>query len=146
MNTTTDTCVPSVRGRSVFGIPRAETIFSLSLIAVGVAVVACGIADDATATYSPAASTYTDDRPTNVANVIMTYIEGSFGALLMAFAGMAAIVTTALAKYKSSKKLLALAFGFFAIAVGLFLGRAVIEHYFNDVGICLEPGCNGIAP
>ena len=135
MNTTTDTCVPNVRGRSVFGIPRAEAILSLSLIAVGVAVMACGIADDATATYSPAAITYTDDRHTNVANVIMTYIEGSFGALLMAFAGMAAIVTTALAKYTSSKKLRVLAFGFFAIAVGLFLGRAVIETYFNDVGI-----------
>ena len=65
----------------------------------------------------------------------MTYIEGSFGALLMAFAGMAAIVTTALAKYKSSKKLLVLAFGFFAIAVGLFLGRAVNVTYFNDIGI-----------
>jgi hypothetical protein len=136
-NDTTDTCVPSVRRSSVFGGPRGEAAFSLSLLAVGVGIIAFGIMDDATAQMSSgAAITYTDDRVVNSVNVVMTYIEGSFGALLMVVAGMAAIVTTALAKYKSSKKLLALAFVFFAIAVGLFLGRAVIGTFFNDVGIC----------
>jgi hypothetical protein len=138
-NDTTDTCVPSVRGRSVFGVPRGEAIFCLSLIALGVATIGFGIMDDATAQMSSgAAITYTDDRVVSLEEVVMTYLEGSFGALLMAFAGMAAIVTTALAKYKSSKKLLVLAVGFFAIAAGVFLGRAVIEAYFNDVGICTD--------
>jgi len=135
-NDTTDTGVPSVRGRSVFGGPRGEAVFSLSLIAVGVALVVCGIADDATATEYWEAVMEARERESAFVNTVMPYIEGSFGALLMVLAGMAAIVTTALAKYKSSKRLLVLAFGFFAIAVGLFLGRAVIGTFFNDVGIC----------
>lgn len=135
MNTTTDTCVPNVRGRSVFGVLRAEAIFSLSLIAVGVGTIAFGIMDAAMATYSPTVINYTCDSQTNVANVIMNYIEGSFGAVLMAFAGIGAICSATLAKRKSSKKLRLLALGFFVIALGLFLSRAVIETYFNDIGI-----------
>jgi hypothetical protein len=146
-NDTTDTGVSSVRGRSVFGGPRGEATFSLSLIAVSVGTIAYGIMDDATAQMScGAAITYTDDRVVSLGEVVMTCIEGSFGARLMAFTGLAAILTTALAKYKSSKRLLVLAFGFFAIAVGLFVGRAVMENYFNDVGICTEPECNPLAP
>ena len=125
--------MPIVRRRSVFGGPRGEASFSLLLLAVGVGSIAFGIMDDAAAQVSSGAViNYTDDRVVNNVEVVMTYMEGSFGALLMVVAGIATIVTTALAKYKSSKKLLVLALVFFAIAAGLFFGRAVTGTFFND--------------
>jgi hypothetical protein len=141
MKTTTTTCVPSVRGRSVFADPRAEVTFALWRLAVGVATIALGIPDDATGqTRADIANPYYSVvnegmRPVSAVNAAMMYIEGEFGALLMACAGIGAILSAALAKSRAEKRLYLVALGFFLLGVGVFLLRVTIDYYFNDVGI-----------
>jgi uncharacterized membrane protein len=128
-NDTTDTCVPSVRGRSVFGGPRAESVFSFALFAVGTAIVVAGVVDDAMAQVSSgAAIQYNAERIDAAVNAIMTYLEGAFGALIMAAAGVGAIMSAAFGQYKASLSLL-------VVAVGSFILRSLIGTFFNDVGI-----------
>ncbi len=129
MNTTTDTCVPNVRGRSVFGVLRAEAIFSLSITAVGVGIIGFGIIDDAMAQMSSGATIhYNADRLNDAVNAIMTYLEGSFGALIMACAGVGAIMSAAFGQYKASLSLL-------VVAVGSFILRSLMGTFFDDSGI-----------
>lgn len=136
IKTTTTTCVPSVRRRSIFAVPRAEVTFALSLLAVGVATIVLCLMDDAMAQMnSSAAIVYTDDRPISAVNAAMMYVEGEFGALLMACLGVFAILSAAHAKLKAERRLYSLALVFFLLGVGVFLLRVTIDYYFNDVGI-----------
>lgn len=128
-NDTTDTCVPSARGRSGFGVPRGEATFCLSLIALGVATIGFGMMDDAAAQVSSgAAIQYNAERLNDAVNAIMTYLEGSFGALIMASAGVGAIMSAAFGQYKASLSLL-------VVAVGSFILRSLMGTFFNDIGI-----------
>lgn len=138
-NDTTDTCVPCVRGRSVLGGPRGEASFSLSLLAVGVGIIAFGIMDEATAQVSFEATTqYNTEGQNEAVDAIMTYLEGAFGALIMAAAAIGAIVSAVVAIFARSKKLLLVALGFSVIAVGSFIVRSSIN---GDICGCRE--CDG---
>jgi hypothetical protein len=69
------------------------------------------------------------DAPTDMAiNALFTYLEGSFGALIMVMSGIFAIVSAAFGNYRA-------AFGLFVVAVGAFVLRSFVGTFFNDWGI-----------
>ena len=126
---TQDTCVPTPTRKPASSISPVETHLALALIVTGVTVLALGVLDDASAQVSSgAAINYNQERITNAVNAIMTYLEGSFGALIMAAAGVGAIMSAAFGQYKASLSLL-------VVAVGSFILRSLMGTFFNCDGI-----------
>lgn len=67
---------------------------------------------------------YNSSRIDDSLNVIMTYLEGSFGALIMAVAGLGAIMSSAFGQYKA-------ALGCLVVAVGSFILKSFMLTFFN---------------
>ena len=97
------------------------------LFLLGVGLLSVGLIDGATA-QSGGTITYNDQRVTNSINAIMTYIEGSFGALVMISAGIGAILSSAFGQYRA-------ALGLLVVAVGAFILRSFVSTFFNDSNI-----------
>lgn len=72
-----------------------------------------------------ATPTYNDARIAQAVDVIMTYLEGSFGATIMAIAGIMTIVMAAFGQYRAALSLL-------AVAIGAFCLRSFMSTFFND--------------
>ena len=91
----------------------------------------CGVAGFAMLTLlvsDPAfAQHYNTKRLENAVNVLFTYIEGSFGALVMVCAGVGAILSSAFGQYRS-------ALGLMVVALGSFTLRSFVATFFNDKG------------
>ena len=101
----------------------------LALFVAGVAILGLGMMHDVTAMDGgKTVTTYNDDKIANAVNAIMTYLEGSFGALIMAASGIGAIMSAAFGQYKA-------AFSLMAVAVGSFILRSLIGTFFNDDNI-----------
>ena len=101
----------------------------LALFVTGVAVLGLGLSHEVVAQIGgQAAINYNDERIANAVNAIMTYLEGSFGALIMAASGIGAIMSAAFGQYKA-------AFSLMAVAVGSFILRSLISTFFNDQNI-----------
>jgi hypothetical protein len=102
----------------------------LALFVAGVAVLGLGLSQEVNANGfgGNAAINYNDDRINNAVNAIMTYLEGSFGALIMAASGVGAIMSAAFGQYKAALSLM-------VVAVGSFILRSLIGTFFNDIGI-----------
>jgi hypothetical protein len=114
---------------SVATIAPTEKQARVALFVAGVAVLGLGLSHDVSAQISSgAAIQYNDDRINNAVNAIMTYLEGSFGALIMAASGIGAIMSAAFGQYKAALSLM-------VVAVGSFILRSLIGTFFNDVGI-----------
>ena len=110
-------------------IAPTEKQARLALFVAGVAVLGLGLSHDVSAQIGgQAAIQYNDDRINNAVNAIMTYLEGSFGALIMAASGIGAIMSAAFGQYKAALSLM-------VVAVGSFILRSLIGTFFNDVGI-----------
>jgi hypothetical protein len=71
---------------------------------------------------------YNDTQIAQAVVAILTYIEGSFGALVMVTAGIAAILGAAFGQYRA-------ALGCLVVAVGAFILRSVMSTFFNTQGI-----------
>ncbi len=97
------------------------------LFVLGIALLAGGLAGTVTA-QDGGVITYNDDRVTNSINAILTYIEGSFGALIMIAAGLGAILSSAFGQYRA-------ALGLLVVAVGAFILRSLVSTFFNDANI-----------
>lgn len=93
------------------------------LLVFGVSILCFGMFDNAIAQRIP--PTYNDDRIAEATNIILTYIEGSFGALVMVVAGLGAILGAAFGQYRA-------ALGLLVVAVGSFILRSIVGTFFND--------------
>ena len=93
------------------------------LTQTGITLLALGLNDEASA-YTPVAK-YNDDRIAESVDIILTYINGTFGALVMVSAGIAAILSSAFGQYRA-------ALGLLVVAVGSFILRSLISTWFND--------------
>jgi hypothetical protein len=102
--------------------PSAAQLQSVLLI-VGVGLLVAGLSSPADA-YQPVAN-FNDDRIAEAADVIMTYVHGSFGALIMVCSGIAAILSAAFGGYRA-------ALGLLVVAVGSFILRSLVGTWFND--------------
>ena len=106
--------------------PRKESCHRSVLFACGVVLLILGIASHGDA--QGLTTHYNDQRFTNAANAILTYLEGSFGALVMACAGIGAILSAAFGQYRAALSLL-------VVSLGAFIIRSVISTFFNDPNI-----------
>jgi hypothetical protein len=67
---------------------------------------------------------YNDDKIATAVKAIFTFLEGSFGALVMVVAGLGAIMSAAFGQYKA-------ALGCLVVAVGAFILRSFVYTFFN---------------
>lgn len=98
------------------------------LFIAGVSLLALGLSADVVAQVTPGAIAYNDEKVSNAVNAIMLYLEGSFGALIMAASGIGAIMSAAFGQYKAALSLM-------VVAVGSFILRSLIGTFFNDQNI-----------
>ena len=98
------------------------------LFAFGVVLLAAGLSLDAVAQQGGHQIHYNDMRLADATNAILTYIEGTFGAMVMVGAGIMAILSSAFGQYRA-------ALGLLVVAVGAFILRSLIGTFFNDVNI-----------
>ena len=103
-----------------------ESIAQLILFILGVLLLSLGLQSIGEAQGLTA--TYNDTRIAESVNVILTYLEGSFGALIMVSAGIGAIMSAAFGQYRA-------ALGLLVVAVGAFILRSLMSTFFNDVSI-----------
>ncbi len=108
-------------------IAPTEKHARLALFVVGVAILGLGLTQDGNAAIA-GETTYNSDRIDNAVNAIMLYLEGSFGALIMAASGVGAIMSAAFGQFKAALSLM-------VVAVGSFILRSLISTFFNDTGI-----------
>ena len=97
------------------------------LLLLGVVLICGGLALDAHA-QTGLTTTYNDVRISNAVNAVLTYLEGTFGALVMVAAGVGAILSSAFGQYRA-------ALGLLVVAVGAFILRSLLSTFFNDVTV-----------
>lgn len=71
---------------------------------------------------------YNDQRIVESVNGVLTYLEGSFGALVMVASGIGAILSAAFGQYRA-------ALGLMVVAIGAFILRSLMSTFFNDDNI-----------
>ena len=90
---------------------------------LGVALIGASLSIDAIAQTK-----YNDEKIANATNAVLLYLEGSFGALVMAAAGIGAIMSASFGQYKAALSLM-------IVAVGAFILRSFMSTFFNDENI-----------
>lgn len=112
-----------------FAAPSEAQVRTIIFLA-GISMLAISLSLDATAqgTGGNTTTKYNDAKVANAVNAIMTYLEGSFGALIMAASGIGAIMSAAFGQYKAALSLM-------VVAVGAFILRSIMSTFFNDQNI-----------
>lgn len=112
-----------------FAAPSEAQVRTIIFLA-GISMLAISLSLDATAqgTGGNTTTKYNDAKVANAVNAIMTYLEGSFGALIMAASGIGAIMSAAFGQYKAALSLM-------MVAVGAFILRSLMSTFFNDTNI-----------
>lgn len=85
--------------------------------------------------FSDTAYAYSDERFKTVCQKAMDYLEGGFGTLLTAVAGMGAIVASAMGGFKTAWALLVVAIGSFILR-NFIIGAEGTGAGFFDAGSC----------
>jgi hypothetical protein len=104
------------------------------LLAAGVVALGAGLSVDAIAQNVgggiPEASNggIEDARIANAVSTLFKYLEGSFGALIMAGAGIMAIASAAFGQYKAAMSCM-------IVAVGAFILRSFMNTFFNTTSL-----------
>ncbi len=114
---------------AAFVAPSEAQVRTIIFLA-GISMLAISLSLDATAqgTGGNTSTKYNDAKVANAVNAIMTYLEGSFGALIMAASGIGAIMSAAFGQYKAALSLM-------VVAVGAFILRSIMSTFFNDTNI-----------
>lgn len=105
-----------------------RTLAQSTLLLLGIVTLSIGITFDGLAQFDALQIQYNDQRFAEAANAILSYLEGSFGALVMVVAGLIAIISAAFGQYRA-------AMGCLIIAVGAFVLRSFVSTFFNDGNI-----------
>jgi hypothetical protein len=107
--------------------PSARQV-QLMLFGIGAVLLVSGLMVEAGAQQYTGVAKYNDDRVSEAADVILTYINGAFGALVMIACGVAAILSSAFGQYRA-------AMGLMVVAVGSFIRRSLVNTWFNTSGM-----------
>jgi hypothetical protein len=115
---------------SAASIAPTESQARSVLFIAGIAILGLGLSHEVAAQVGTQTTEiqYNDERIANAVNAIMTYLEGSFGALIMAASGVGAIMSAAFGQYKAALSLM-------VVAVGSFILRSLISTFFNDTNV-----------
>lgn len=124
------------RALGAFYVAPSRSQIQFVLFAAGVTVLTVGILHGAHAVDGGGAdmtTEYNDSRIANSVTTILSYLEGSFGALIMVVSGILAVLAAAFGQYKA-------AMGALVIAVGSFILRSFMHTFFNTSSIDDDPG------
>jgi hypothetical protein len=105
---------------------QAQTI----LFVAGIICLGIGLSGDVFATggWDARQGQIEDGRIANAVAVLFKFLEGSFGALVMAASGIGAILSAAFGQYK-------MALSCMVVAVGAFILRSMLNTFFNTQSI-----------
>lgn len=116
---------------------KQRRALEISMVLLGVALLYSGTLESSIAQSSGSGGGFTSasNIPSgqNGANVqrlelvlqkIFTYLEGSFGALVMVASGLGAIISSAFGQFKA-------ALGLLVVAVGAFILRSLVSTFFT---------------
>lgn len=118
-----------IGGRFLDSLESKRTLLTqASLFAGGVLLLSLGVLASAWCQPDSLQIHYNDVRFAEASNAILSYLEGSFGALIMVVAGLIAIISAAFGQYRAAVSCL-------VIAVGAFILRSFISTFFNDGNI-----------
>jgi hypothetical protein len=96
------------------------------LFLLGVALLTGGIMSSASAVdLTTSGANFNDTRISEAVDIILVFLQGSFGALVMVCAGIGAILSSAFGQYRA-------ALGLLVVAVGAFILRSLVSTFFND--------------
>ena len=116
---------------AAFTAPKKEHI-QMMLFVAGVILLSVGMVKGAIADSGDTVGNdfegYNDDRIASAVTRIFTYLEGSFGVLVMVCAGLGAILSSAFGQYRA-------ALGCLVVAVGAFILRSFVITFFNTSNI-----------
>jgi hypothetical protein len=107
-------------------ITPTEKQVRTTLFFAGVSLLVLGLSVDGLAQFTT--TNYNDFKIANTRDVVMTYLEGSFGALIMVIAGLVCIIAATIGRYK-------VALLYLGLAVGGFITRSMIGTFFDDNNI-----------
>jgi hypothetical protein len=113
--------------RNISAFTATSQGIQFSFILLGVALIAGGIITGVDAQYT-ARGNYNDARIAESTDLVLTYLNGSFGALIMVASGVGAIISGAFGQYRA-------ALGLMVVAVGSFIIRSLISTWFNDTSM-----------
>jgi uncharacterized paraquat-inducible protein A len=95
------------------------------LFSAGLLLLVIGIAASAAAHTGGHHTQFNDVRLAEATTAMLTYIEGTFGAMVMVCAGIGAIMSAAFGQYRPS-------LGLLVVALGSFILRSLVGTFFND--------------
>lgn len=90
------------------------------LFSLGIVLIYFGLISRASAEVG----VYNDVRIEDSVNLLLTYLEGSLGGLIMVCSGIGAILSAAFGQYRA-------ALGCLVVAVGAFILRSFLSTFFN---------------
>jgi len=117
-----------------FKIAPTTTQAQVVLFLAGMGLLVVGLSDHSVAQsfgnteLRAHSAAYNDVRIAESVATILTMLEGSFGALVMVTAGIAAILSSAFGNYRA-------ALGCLVVAVGSFILRSLMKTFFNTESI-----------
>ena len=95
------------------------------LFTFGVLLLVGSVSDVALATPGFTPNAGADTKLRQVIELVLYFVEGPFGALIMVTAGLGAIVAAAMGSYKA-------ALGLFVVGVGAFILRSLVKIFFGN--------------
>lgn len=98
-----------------------------ALFVLGLGLIGAGLTTGAMAQGNipdPSEITYNAVRVDSAVRTVLSYLEGSFGALIMVASGVGAILSSAFGQYRA-------ALGLLVVAVGAFILRSLVSTFFS---------------
>jgi hypothetical protein len=129
-----ETSADIARRLAVASVAPTEKQAQLVLLTAGIIALGVGLSHESFATGVGAIggkADFDDARIANAVQTVMRFLEGSFGALIMAGAGIAAIGSAAFGQYKAAMSCM-------VVAVGAFILRSMMNTFFNIQSISID--------
>jgi hypothetical protein len=125
MKTLTETFQKSCRYLGALLNAPSRKQAQICLFVLGISLIAMGTSQEL---FAQRFIRFNDARVTESVNGVLTYLEGSFGALVMVAAGIGAIMSAAFGQYRAALALM-------VVAVGAFILRSLMSTFFNDSNV-----------
>jgi hypothetical protein len=123
-----ETALDVTRRIAVAKMAPTEKQAQAILFAAGIICLGIGLSDDVFANgaggWSSRQGEVEDSRIALAVSTLFKYLEGSFGALIMAAAGIGAILSAAVGQYKAALSCM-------VVSVGAFILRSFMTTFFN---------------
>ncbi len=123
-----ETALDATRRLAVARVAPTEKQAQAILFAAGIICLGIGLSDDVFAGsgfgWNSRQGDIEDSRIALAVSTLFKYLEGSFGALIMAAAGIGAILSAAVGQYKAALSCM-------VVSVGAFILRSFMSTFFN---------------